>query len=335
MVNVHHIQYPVGQGGLHLGIIGSYAYIYDCGGDRSADWDTYFNDIEKKVSECKELYIFISHLHEDHYNHLSTLLSYIDNSKITVKFYLPYTSSPEKIIFVCDHIIQKGLENNPDRDDTKLQKYIRDVMNNINGYNTIQRGKEVVFTLENIIIKPYVTNISDNDIRRFLSNLKTVDTNIDIDDLANQINIIKDFWKKAVAAYKKTFHTTRISHKNMLSLYCGLTKISSGYDNTIENWLHTGDALMKTNIQIKGFLSYFGKLIDFVNCFQIPHHGSKYNQDWRFSIFCTSCYRKFYLTVQDNPSKNQRKYVTPDISDIKKLRCQKIDKYSEKTISSL
>ena len=32
MSNTQHIQYPVGQGGLHLGIIGEYAYIYDCGG---------------------------------------------------------------------------------------------------------------------------------------------------------------------------------------------------------------------------------------------------------------------------------------------------------------
>ena len=117
-----------------------------------------------------------------------------------------------------------------------------------------------------------------------------------------------------------------------------MIKNSKSFDTARSGIISKEDAikaLMKTNIQIKGFLSYFGKLIDFVNCFQIPHHGSKYNQDWRFSIFCTSCYRKFYLTVQDNPSKNQRKYVTPDISDIKKLRCQKIDKYSEKTISSL
>ena len=49
MSNTQHIQYPVGQGGLHLGIIGEYAYIYDCGGCggiSKSQWKNIFADIE-------------------------------------------------------------------------------------------------------------------------------------------------------------------------------------------------------------------------------------------------------------------------------------------------
>ena len=89
MVSVKHIQYPVGQGGLHLGIIKNYAYIYDCGGYRKCvDWDNIFDDVVKKlkIANCQNLDIFISHWHQDHCNKLEKLEGYLDKAKIKAVF---------------------------------------------------------------------------------------------------------------------------------------------------------------------------------------------------------------------------------------------------------
>ncbi len=333
MVNVYHHQYPVGQGGLHLGIVGDYAYIYDCGGDSNADWNAHLKDINNKIKHCKELHIFISHLHEDHYNKLSKLLNDIESTP--KKIFLPYISVIEKIIFICDYIIQKELSGDINREEEQeLQQYIRDVKNDENRYETIRHEKEFEKNVDDIILKSYVTNILPNDERRFSKYLQM--EGVDVDDLVNQIKTYnKDFWKKAVTAYRKTFHSARVSHKIMLNLYCGMNEVSIRYDDAIENWLHTGDALMKTNKQIEGFKQNFGNLLNNVNQFQIPHHGSEHNHDWRFSVFCTHCWRKFYLTAQDNPPSNSRKFVTPKIDDITLCRCQSIQKISEKPVTNI
>ena len=83
MANIYHIQYPVGQGGLHLGIIDDYAYIYDCGGyGNKVNWSEIFNDISDKLTSLNitDLNIYISHLHKDYYNQVINLVKFIQNS---------------------------------------------------------------------------------------------------------------------------------------------------------------------------------------------------------------------------------------------------------------
>lgn len=48
-----HIQYPVGQGGLHLGIVGDAAYIYDCGYYRGSkvDWNEVKQDVIAQIQK--------------------------------------------------------------------------------------------------------------------------------------------------------------------------------------------------------------------------------------------------------------------------------------------
>lgn len=59
MGKIQHIQYPVGQGGLHLGIIGDYAYIYDCGGyGDNVDWNGIFQHILEELRGCQN-WIFL------------------------------------------------------------------------------------------------------------------------------------------------------------------------------------------------------------------------------------------------------------------------------------
>ena len=74
---VKSIQYPVGQGGLHYSVINLgdryFVYLYDCGSVNSIKkCSNSIKDLEDNISKIAnkitDFYIFISHLHKDHYS---------------------------------------------------------------------------------------------------------------------------------------------------------------------------------------------------------------------------------------------------------------------------
>jgi len=103
-MNDMEIQYPVGQGGLHLGIIRKTAYIYDCGcaddlknPNELRRCGKYIDEIANLLKDTSKLYIFISHLHLEHCNGLHYLLKKIDNKRLETEIYIPDITAQDKI----------------------------------------------------------------------------------------------------------------------------------------------------------------------------------------------------------------------------------------------
>lgn len=111
---VKSIQYPVGQGGLHYSVINLgdryFVYLYDCGSVNSIKkCSNSIKDLEDNISKIANkitnFYIFISHLHKDHYSFLKTIIKIIKkiNSEIKINIILPYLSDTEKIILISEY----------------------------------------------------------------------------------------------------------------------------------------------------------------------------------------------------------------------------------------
>lgn len=113
---VTNIQYPVGQGGLHYSVINLgdryFVYLYDCGSVNSIKkCSNSIKDLKDSISKIAnkitDFYIFISHLHKDHYSFLKTIIKFLKkiNSKkeINIKIILPYLSDTEKIILISEY----------------------------------------------------------------------------------------------------------------------------------------------------------------------------------------------------------------------------------------
>ena len=91
---VENIIFPVGQGGLFLGLIKyqelnkletkTFAYIYDCGNIKRTYLETSINNlinilkITNEISPLTHIYIFISHVHNDHISGLKILKQKIE-----------------------------------------------------------------------------------------------------------------------------------------------------------------------------------------------------------------------------------------------------------------
>lgn len=113
---VKSIQYPVGQGGFHYSEINLgdryFVYLYDCGSVNSIKkCSNSIKDLKDSISKIAnkitDFYIFISHLHKDHYSFLKTIIKFLKkiNSKkeINIKIILPYLSDTEKIILISEY----------------------------------------------------------------------------------------------------------------------------------------------------------------------------------------------------------------------------------------
>ena len=341
MANIYHKQYLVGQGGLHLGIVGDNAYIYDCGGygkEEDVDKNQIFSEIKLKISKCRELHIFISHWHEDHCNYLQDFLDEISPHIAKIHIYSSTmnniyidndnTTNLEKIMFICEQMRNHTNEYNKNFTNLVVNGYIPERENVIYEKDFSNLPKNLP---DNQILKPYITHIDIADSKKFNEKLYEIlpkDLYYGVNHLEKMVRD-KDFWKNCLIAYKQTFHfqnVKNVNHKNMLCLYCGQTICSNEF---YENWLHTGDALMKNTKELDGFINYYGSLLENITNFQIPHHGSRANHGHKFSRYFHRCYREFFITAQENPSKASKE-VKPYLDDIVVCRWKPIAKISEK-----
>ena len=324
MFHTKHIQYPVGQGGLHLGIIGRYAYIYDCGGYgiKSKQWKNIFIDISSELSRCNVLDIFISHFHSDHYNKLSELLKNISFLSLEITIYLPYMDNISKILTICDFLSRHKMPLE------KRKQFITEVVNNLDLSNHrygeykiehLNPDSEYTKKYGDIILKSYTTNISQDDIENFKTNAHIAGLNLD--DVSNQRqNLSLEFWEKAKKVFKKTFGKNFNPNQVMVCLYCGVTQKSCQRYFIGTSWLHTGDANMKSLADMVGFSKHFRCLLSNTDFIQIPHHGSANNHDEDFSLFFGVCHPCiFYYTCTQS-----RTNVKTKINDIILLPCQQV-----------
>lgn len=309
---VYHVQYPVGQGGFHLGIIGESAYVYDCGSCKNnCCWDKIINSAvsELTTQNIKQLYVFISHLHKDHYNHLSDFITKVPKNVQTIHLYMPPLENIEQLMLICEHKIEKG-----DIDDRVYANLII-----YQKFTDIDESDRIIYHYNDsdiiigndIILLSMSTNVSNEDKIKFKENLKS--KNIDFDKIEN---ITPAKMKEICDVFKMTFKKKKIAHQIMLVLYCGLSSYTTHYCrycfcNHGINWFHTGDALMTSNRkQFKKIFAKFKNVLRNVNFAQIPHHASKGNSDYIFfNLFNCNC--DFYYTTQENKN-GFKQVVVPD-----------------------
>ena len=283
-----HIQYPVGQGGLHLGIIGNVAYIYDCGGKgKNVDWQGIFDDIKIKLQNCESLYVFISHLHWDHCNKLQELLK-LSNAVKALHIYAPCMSNATQVKLLLEY----------DGDDSSYEWYYNAVVNSVVSKSDTEKirvdhignNKKCFDVAKGWYLWPYMTEQSDDQEQTFKQML--ADAGITLDDLSKRVS---PGWEKAKKIYENVYrklHEAGIKPTNdvMLCLYCGpkeppcetgclLTNTSK------QDWLvvlHTGDANLAGDNLLK-LKAHYGIVLDCVNVLQIPHHGASSCHDSCFT----------------------------------------------------
>ena len=301
MANILHIQYPVGQGGLHLGIIGNTAYIYDCGclHGSKANIKNIFRDIQKRLNNCNALNIYISHLHTDHYNLLKTLDKYISSS-IKTQLFLPQITTVDKIQLLFTDPSLKDTTNDYNEIYNTISENRIEYLTNIKEQITLYSQSIETYIrkiYEKFILLPYVIGIDSTEIESFV-NMLAQDKNTP-EKLWSILKEPKEFLKFK-QLFEKKFPGKISSHGGennvMLCLYCGADMCESHWCSFIDRsffnpcgfniygaWLHTGDAGLTINQNLQDFYGYYKYVIPNVSFVQIPHHGSKNNHDMWFS----------------------------------------------------
>ncbi len=358
IINVFSKQYPVGQGGLHLSIITlinknpskpitRYAYIYDCGdctGNNAKNVkpqiDNLINDIKTYSEFCTieaswcilcnidlfnkidDLIIFISHLHEDHYNGFEYLKQKLKESNVCInqpKLILPYMTDLEKDIMIRDcnyHGQNKDFINNPENSYgdsfdiyylTDEDKYYRkedpfknntlpcDKNNNNfkldfiedNGKRFINHNSMIWIntTAGSWVLRMYYHKMPETIIMKIREKL----------DL-NFTNASNKVLKTCKKIYEDTLGKKSLNHSS-ICLYSGPYKDCYG-----EGFLHTGDIeLISNNTDFINFKRHHNQYLSNVCIAQIPHHGSKHNSCLKsFKIF--NNLKLLYITKEVNPN---------------------------------
>lgn len=302
-----HIQYPVGQGGLHLGVIGGVAYIYDCGSVFSSRCNLHINDIVSKLKNknITKVYVFISHLHADHCSALPNLLKQLNANAIHTHIYVPYITPLEKIYLLAsclsgfsalgkwytNFIIDpKSIIESPEyqtvtsvihSDDKRYAEYEGKIITD----NKLSEDISSCLNESDFMILPFVYDVFDFNKRNnfyksikklFGKNLADI-TNEELKDKMSQQKVLSDLKE----AYKQL---TNINFTS-LCVYAGPTKpqeceliyYQSKYSASLAGWLHTGDYNLKTTKYLDEFIRYYKNSFMHVGMFQIPHHGSNNN----------------------------------------------------------
>lgn len=327
-MSVIHIQFPIGEGGLHFGVIGDKAYIYDCGhcGTYVAEHQIYlkyFCIIEHLLGkkDIKELNIYISHMHIDHCNLLQGFLDSIKLMRIKIIIWIPNINNPEKIHLLLTSDLSRAVYGNSFR-------LISDPKNFLNVNNDNLLLHEIPPTPENRdsgdvadgfyritgiekstsdwVIDPFVIKGKINpNLVQYINN-KFNDNLRMLEDYDKFIEFQKEY-KKEMEALKEDYH------HSMLCLYAGQDiKTTPIYTNhflhhyyylsfrneILSGWMHTGDAILKKRRNPE-FYEHYNKYANYIGFMQIPHHGSQDNHNENFAkdMFGENLSERiFYLT---------------------------------------
>lgn len=295
-----HIQYPVGQGGLHLGIIGTVAYIYDCGGKgKNVDWQGIFDDVYKRIKQARVyvVHIYISHWHQDHCNQLNNFSNYLNAHGFFDKTTPRKKNIFEQISYLCEY--------DGDNDD---YKHYYDVITGKNFQQHMvfidkEHSNEILYAEWNNpeFLRTFALSYSEKTFTRIEQQLMGFCSKLcdgSTTDLLRQMQhiVVHDIVKTHYFYIK---HINRYTnHKNMLCLYCNTGCHSN------QNCLHTGDATMRNKAYINQMKLFYGNKLKDVNFVQIPHHASRYNHHKDFiHIFHSRNLRALYYTIGGGTAK--------------------------------
>lgn len=350
---VENIIFPVGQGGLFLGLIKyqelnkletkTFAYIYDCGNIKRTYLETSINNlinilkITNEISPLTHIYIFISHVHNDHISGLKLLKQKLEKCKFNQLsarvLVMPYMDEDEKKLALILNKIYKryiGILTDPDsyfggyfdiiyltdeQDNSRniapenqdsssedFQGYsIPQKTINSLGIKFFNHRKSFTFnTLAGLwVLKPFYQRF---DISNYLEKeIKKIGYNsIDSINFDNINNRLKEELKDKL-------------NLSSLCLYLGLLD-----DCKICGWMHTGDFNFKNKKALENFCKHYVSVLDNIQVLQIPHHGSAKNSS--NEIFKIFKHLKFkYITMQENPNGRQEPKLSPEYTNDKTI----------------
>ncbi len=335
-INCCRIQYSVGQGGFHSGIItyphlyqknlnyNKFVYFFDCGSSintiRLNDSVDRCIDILKKYSNLTYCYIFISHLHNDHINGLDYLCNKIEQLNIVhnTVIVLPFTDEAEKVITIAE---------NPDMSEENIEfilnpeSFIRNRYGgfeiqylNDNDSNSFDRDYDLLYNIPNA---DEFGNLSHFDAFSFNNNkflYKWI-----LKPFYNKMNdcVLQKIKAKLTGAgiTVKNFRDRKFSYK-LKQIYkdfnIDLNKSSlclySGTDRPVEylhtGWLHTGDINLNDGDTFKKFSEHYKTEAMNVRVIQIPHHGSSCNSSLS-SFDGFKNLKSLFVTTNSNPKGKQ------------------------------
>lgn len=328
-----HIQYPVGQGGLHLGILGNVAYIYDCGSvyeNRSIRCITDVIDKLKKYNiNC--ILIFVSHLHADHVCAVYELLKKLPNG-VRYKLYLPYITPLEKLYLIIANaniydmnswyrrfVMRPQSILDANREGTVV--LVSDTsVDGDNDIGIVRTYGQLCKELQSLIASQYVLDpfvYSGFNSRVFEKCVRALagTQQWPLDDKAMDALIDKQF-----SDLEKTY---KLLHYDInctcLCLYCGVSEPPQ-YDTAVifahtcclygcqykvkHGWLHTGDYNLRCGKNSKygrKFVEHYKQYFDRVGVVQIPHHGSQSNISHIFIDYFKTQNVVFFMTGEIRP----------------------------------
>lgn len=335
-------QYAVGQGGLHYGVItfsgykdqidSKCIYIYDCGciGGKKViqkHIDEIVDNIQnfKNKSDIIRIFIFISHMHNDHMNGLSYLCEQLCQYNLDekVRVILPYMDDSEKIInighpnlsdddinFIIDpenflpgKIKVLYLTDEPENgsnqynDNYYFPKVVDNKISHHDNFIFLPKYPAVTW-----ILSPFYNRIQGENLSKIKADLKAA--NITAKNCRSKKNL-----KKIKNLYKKYKIDINVSS---LCLYSGGQILQ---ENKPNGWVHTGDIHFYKHNTKEKFLNYYKNEFDNIKYIQIPHHGSKKNS--RLADFTKHInYEELFVTTQNKTNGKTYPHLSKEYDNI-------------------
>lgn len=349
---VENIIFPVGQGGLFLGLIKyresnlrskTFAYIYDCGNIQQTYLKKSINNLinilknTNEISPLTHIYIFISHVHDDHISGLKILKQKLEKCKFnlhsTPVLVMPYMDAIEKNLIIGLDILYKrytGILTDP-------ESYFGGYFDII--YLTDEQDNSRDIAPENKDFSPKsfkcysipktainglgikVFNHSENFSFNTLAGLWGLKAFYKRFNISNELKEeIKEMGYNSIDSINFDNINNRLKTElkdklnlSSLCLYSGLLD-----DRKICGWMHTGDFNFKNKKALENFCKHYVSVLDNIQVLQIPHHGSKKNSSNEiFKIFPNLINK--YVTMQENPNGKQEPKLSPEYTNDKTI----------------
>lgn len=352
---VENIIFPVGQGGLFLGLIKyqelnkletkTFAYIYDCGNMQKTYLESSINNlidilkITNEISPLTHIYIFISHVHDDHISGLKILKPKLEECEFNLYslpvLVMPYMEEAEKDLILELNILDKrytAILTNPYSyfDGYFDIQYVKDELNEPDKSKSLyyeNTNKPLNYNYGYSIPKAKNINNGNPELKIFSHNqnfrfdvhygswiLKPFYYHFNIpNDLQERLqqNGYKSIYDINFDNINKINNQLKNELKNKLNLsslclYSGPSDGSKGCA-----WMHTGDFSFKHKEAFEKFQTHYDSVLNNVQILQIPHHGSEKNSSNEdFKIFPNL--KNKYVTMQEKPNGKQEPKLSPE-----------------------
>lgn len=343
---VENIIFPVGQGGLFLGLIKyqelnkletkTFAYIYDCGNIKRTYLETSINNlinilkITNEISPLTHIYIFISHVHNDHISGLKILKQKLEKCKFnlhsTPVLVMPYMDAVEKNLIIGLDILYKrytGILTDPESYFGGYFDiiYLTDEQDNSRGIapenkdfspNSFKCCSIPKTAINSLGIK--VFNHSEIYTFNTLAGLWGLKAFYKRFNISNELKKeIKEIGYNSIDSINFDNINSRLKKELKYKLNLSSLCLYSGpldYCN-ICGWMHTGDFSFKHKEAFEKFHTHYDSVLNNVQILQIPHHGSEKNSSNEdFKIFPNL--KNKYVTMQENPNGKQEPKLSPE-----------------------